>query len=179
MDKTQKICQEMMITVNVNKIMEYYVVGLAKVLRFYNLSINPISCHAGLIIQSIFEQHSKFAIGFFLKKRSVQNSCQPAVQNYQQLGVTNMGCEHRSSDRYFYMNFESWTVLGSRGCREKKRLEQASGTCFVDTRCRKKEYFMDGSEGNNKVLIHIFQKTKVKKLAHCFTGYDKKITESS
>ena len=121
MDKTQKICQEMMITVNVNKIMEYYVVLLAKVLRFYNLSINPISCHAGLIIQSIFEQHSKFAIGFFLKKRSVQNSCQPGVQNCQQLGVTlNMGCEHRSSERYVYMNVESWTVLDSQGCREEK-----------------------------------------------------------
>ena len=40
----------MMITVNVNKIMEYYVVGLVKILRFYIFSVNPISCHTRLMI---------------------------------------------------------------------------------------------------------------------------------
>ena len=81
----------MMITVNVNKIMEYYVVGLVRILRFHILSVNPISCHPGLIIQLQFNQYLN--------------------------------------------NFESWTALGSRGCREKKGQEQASDTCSdtVDT----------------------------------------------
>ena len=68
----------MMITVNVNKIMEYYVVELVKILRFYILSVNPISCHAGLIIpiviQSIFEQHSKLCNQIFSYRKEMSKT---------------------------------------------------------------------------------------------------------